>query len=118
MSTASDIKQLTTDGATKSDLQWMPDGETILFISGKNVKYYDISTDTVDTLTTFSAAVSLDSFQVSHDGTQVMIAMSNEIFVVPFDFERMKTTRSRNDLLGMEDACILPKGKTRSAGLR
>ena len=112
---ASDINQLTTDGATKSDLQWLPDGETILFISGKNVKYYNITTDTVDTLTTFSAAVSLDSFQVSHDGTQVMIAMSNEIFVVPFDFERMQTTRSRNDLFAMEDACILPVGQTRSA---
>ncbi|HKI52514.1 MAG TPA: protein kinase [Anaerolineales bacterium] len=107
----SDLKQLTTDAATKSDLQWMPDGETILFISGLDVKFYDISTDTVDTLTSFPAAVSLDSFQVSHDGTQVMIAMSNEVFVVSFDFERMKTIRSRRDLINMEDACIIPKQK-------
>ena len=107
----SDLKQLTTDAATKSDLQWMPDGETILFISGLDVKFYNISTDTVDTLTSFPAAVTLDSFQVSHDGTQVMIAMSNEVFVVPFDFERMKTIRSRRDLMNMEDACITPTEK-------
>ena len=108
----SDPRQLTTDAAIKNDLQWLPDGETILFISGKDVKYYNISTDTVDTLTSFPAAVSLDSFQVSHDGTQVMIAMSNEIFVVPFSFDRFRTVRSRNDLLAMEDACITPQDKT------
>jgi len=109
---ASDLRQLTTDAATKNDLQWLPDGETILFISGRDVKYYDISTDSVDTLTSFPAAVSLDSFQVSHDGTQVMIAMSNEVFVVPFDFERMRNIRSRSDLMAMEDACITPQDKT------
>ncbi|MDX1377991.1 MAG: protein kinase, partial [Anaerolineales bacterium] len=106
-----DLEQLTTDAATKNDLQWLPDGETILFLSGKDVKFYDISTDTVDTLTSFPAAVTLDSFQVSHGGDQVMIAMSNEIFVVPFDFDRMKTIRSRRDLMAMEDACILPTQK-------
>jgi hypothetical protein len=108
----SDLRQLTQDGASKNDLQWMPDGETILFLSGKVVKYYDISTDIVDTLTSFTSAVSLDSFQVSHDGTQVMIAMSNEIFVVPFDFERFRDIRSRNDLFAMEDACLTPQDKT------
>jgi serine/threonine-protein kinase len=108
----SDLKQLTRDGASKNDLQWLPDGETILFLSGKVVKYYNISTDIVDTLTSFASAVTLDSFQVSHDGTQVMIAMSNELFVVPFDFERFKNIRSRNDLLAMEDACLTPQDKT------
>ena len=107
----SSLKQLTTDAATKNDLQWLPDGKTILFLSGTDVKYYDISTDTVDTLTFFPSAISLDSFQVSHGGTQVMIAMSNEVFVIPFDFERMKTITSRRDLMAMEDACILPTSK-------
>jgi hypothetical protein len=41
-----------------------------------------------------------------------MIAMSNELFVVPFDFERFKNIRSRNDLLAMEDACLTPQDKT------
>jgi hypothetical protein len=103
----SDLQQLTTDGATKSDLQWLPDGETILFISGFNVKYYNISANTVDTLLSFIGITTLDAFQISHDGTQVVIAMDNQVFVVPFDFERMKTVRTRNDLRAMEDACIL-----------
>jgi serine/threonine-protein kinase len=35
----SDLRQLTTDGAAKNDLQWLPDAETIVFLSGKTVKY-------------------------------------------------------------------------------
>ncbi len=111
----SELRQLTTDGATKNDLQWLPDGQTILFLSGKTVKFYNISTDRVDTLTSFPSAVSLDAFQVSHDGKQVIIAMSNEIFVVPFDFETMKDIRTRGNLFGMEGACILPTAKTYAA---
>ncbi|HXF85849.1 MAG TPA: protein kinase [Anaerolineales bacterium] len=111
----SDLRQLTTDGASKSDLQWLPDGETILFISGKTVKYYNVTTDTVDTLTSFPSEVTLDAFQVSHDGTKVMIAMSNNIFVVPFDFETMRTITNRNQLIRMEDHCIVPTDGTRAA---
>ena len=111
----SDPVQLTNDGGVKNDLQFLPDGENLVFISGKTIKYFNITTGVVDTITSFPAAVSLDSFRVSHDGKQVMIAMSNEIFVVPFDLEQMKSVTSRNDLFAMEDACILPKGKTKSA---
>ena len=110
-----ELEQLTFDGASKNDLQWLPDGETILFLSGKTVKYYNISTDTVDTLTSFPSEVSLDSFQVSHDGTQVMIAMSNNIFVVPFDFETMRSITNRNQLIKMEGGCILPTDGTKAA---
>ena len=98
---------LTNDGGTKNDLQWLADGKTLLFISGKNVKYYDITTGAVDTLTTFPSEVSLDAFQVSHDGKQVMIAMSNEIFVVPFDIAALKSIKSRGQLVTMEGACIV-----------
>jgi len=102
----SDLKQLTFDGAIKSDLQWLNDGKTIIFISGKTVKYYDITTDIVDTLTTFPSEVSVDAFRVSHDGKQVMLAMSNNIFVVPFDFETFKKITSRGQLGQIAGACL------------
>ena len=98
---------LTNDGATKNDLQWLADGNTILFLSGKTVKYYDISTDTVDTLTTFPSEVSVDAFQVSHDNKQVMIALSQEIYVVPFDIPVLKTITNRGQLARMADACLV-----------
>jgi len=102
----SELKQLTFDGATKSDLQWLNDGKTIIFISGKTIKYYDITTDIVDTLTTFPSEASVDAFRVSNDGTQVMLAMSNNIFAVPFDFEAFKKITLRGQLGQLEGACL------------
>jgi len=110
----SELKQLTTDGGTKGDLQWLPDGENVVFISGKTIKFYNINTDVVDTLTNFPAAATLDAFRVSHNGKQAMISVNNEIFVIPFEFEKMKGVSKKSDLLAMEP-CIVPKGKTKSA---
>jgi serine/threonine-protein kinase len=111
----SDLKQVTFDGAIKSDLQWLPDGETIVFISGKTIKYYNIPTDTVDTLATFVSEASVDAFQVSHDGKLVMIAISNEIFVVPFGLDTLKGFTNRNQLSRLEGSCILPTPRTPAA---
>jgi hypothetical protein len=110
----SELTQLTTDGGAKNDLQWLPDGETLIFISGLAVKSYNINTDVVDTLTSFPSATSLNLFRVSHNGEQAMIAMNNEIFVVPFDVDTMKGVSKKSDLLALEP-CIVPEGKTRSA---
>jgi len=107
----SELKQLTNDGASKNDLQWL-DRDTILFLSGKTIKFYRLSTETVDTLTSFPSAVTLDAFQVSHDNKQVIIAMSNELFVMPFDFETFRTINTRGKLLAMQGACLKPTPST------
>jgi len=110
----SDLKQLTVDGGLKNDLQWLPDGENIVFISGLTVKYYNIKTDVVETLTSFPSASSLNAFRVSHDGKQAIVAMNNEIFVIPFDIDRLKDVHKKSDLLAL-DPCVVPQGKTKSA---
>jgi hypothetical protein len=110
----SELTQLTTDGGVKNDLQWLPDGNTLIFISGLTVKSYNFETDVVDIVTNFPSASSLNAFRVSHDGKQVIIAVNNEIFVVPFDLETMKGVSKKSDLLAL-DHCIIPEGRTRSA---
>ena len=110
----SEPAQLTTDGGAKSDLQWLPDGETFIFISGLTVKFYNINTGVVNTLASFPSASSLNVFRVSHDGKQAMISMNNEIFVVPFDINKMQGVSKKSDLLALEP-CIEPKGQTKSA---
>jgi hypothetical protein len=99
------LVKLTNDGAVKTDLQWFGRNQ-IFFISGKAIKYYDISTDVVETLTTFPSEVSVDAFRISNDGKNVMLAMSNNIFVVPFDIETFKTINRRGQLGEIEGACI------------
>lgn len=97
----SDLIPLTDDRGAKSDLQWLPGRETIIFISGLTVKYVNISTGKADILTSFPTASSLNAFRVSHDGKQVMVSLNNEIFVVPFDFDKMKDVDRKSDLLAL-----------------
>ena len=110
----SELTQLTTDGGVKNDLQWLPDGNTLIFISGITVKSVNIETDVLDNIVHFPSASSLNAFRISHDGTQVMIAVNNEIFVVPFDIETMKGVSKKSDLIAL-DHCIIPEGKTKAA---
>jgi serine/threonine protein kinase len=110
----SELTQLTADGGAKNDLQWLPDGDTLIFISGLTVKSYNVETGVEDIVVNFPSASSLNAFRVSHDGKQVIIAVNNEIFVVPFDLETMKDVSKKSDLLGL-DYCIIPEGKTKSA---
>jgi len=109
----SELKQLTDDGGVKSDLQWLPGGEVITFISGLTIKYVNIAGGKAEALTNFPTASSLNAFRVSHDGRQVMISLNNEIFVVPFDFEQLKNVHKKSDLLAL-DGCIFPEPKTKS----
>ena len=110
----SELTQVTDDGGAKTDLQWLPDGQTLIYISGLTVRTYNVETGVLDILTNFPSASSLNAFRVSHDGKQVMIAVNNEIFVVSFDFETMKGVSKKSDLLAL-DHCILPEGATKSA---
>jgi serine/threonine protein kinase len=110
----SELTQLTSDGGAKTDLQWLPDGATLIYISGLSVRSYNVETSVLDIVTNFPSASSLNAFRVSHDGKQVMIAVNNEIFVVPFDIETFKGVSKKSDLLAL-DHCIIPEGKTKSA---
>lgn len=104
----SNLEQVTFDGAQKTDLQWLPpDYRYLLFITGKIVKYYDSQSGAVDTLVNLPSEVSLDAFRVSHDGKQVMIAMSNNIFVVSFNIPALKTVTTRRQLAQLEGGCLV-----------
>jgi serine/threonine-protein kinase len=110
----SELTQITTDGGTKNDLQWLPDGELLIYISGLSVKSFNVETGVEDIVVNFPSASSFNAFRVSNDGQQVMVAVNNEIFVVPFDIETMKGVSKKSDLLAL-DHCIIPEGKTKSA---
>jgi hypothetical protein len=111
-----ELTQLTNDGGAKNDLQWLPDGETLIYISGLTVRSYNVETGVADIVTDFPSASSLNAFRVSHDGKQVMIAVNNEIFVVPFDIETFKGVNKKSDLLALEH-CIIPEGGTKAAAV-
>ena len=97
-----EAKQLTTDTVTKFNLEWLPDGKTILYMSGKTVKTVDIETLREEIIFNYISAEYFESFSVSPDGKQAAIATNRELFVVPFDLEKLGTVSRKSALLDMK----------------
>jgi hypothetical protein len=95
----SELTRLTNDGAGKIRLQWLADGNTLLYIQGKCVKTVDIQ-GRVEVITCFDTAAYFEDFAVSPDGSQVAISIDHEyLFIVPFDKEKLSQVRFRRDLV-------------------
>ena len=110
----SNLRQLTKDKAAKTALQWMPDGKTLVFISGKNINTVDTETDIFDTIMSFPPAKSLDAFRVSPDGKQVAISLNRQMFIVPLDLTALKAIYGRDGLAKMK-GCLSYTGNTPAA---
>lgn len=101
----SELQAVTNDGVPKFNLQWLPDGNTILYMTGKTVKTVDIETLREEVIMSYQSAEFFDSFQVSPDGTQAAFAINRELFVVPYNVANLGTISNRNQLLDM-NGCI------------
>ncbi len=99
----SDLQQLTNDRAEKTNLGWFPDGSAITYISGKCIWYLDIETTRIDTIACFESAEYLENFTFSPDGNQVAISVNRELYVVPWDLERLHNVRYNRDLAAMSE---------------
>jgi len=110
----SDLKVLTNDKNPKSDLQWIPGTNTIAFISGTNVNTVDADKGEFDTIASFPFATLLDVFRVSPDGKQAAFSLNREMYIVPFDIEKLKAVRGRDGLVAMK-GCLSYTGNTQAA---
>lgn len=98
----SDPVQLTVDGAAKDKLQWLPDGKTLIYVIGKCIQTMDTEEDRIDWLTCFDQAEYIEALQISPSGEQIAISMNRELFILPFDLEKLGEAEKRSDLLAME----------------
>lgn len=108
----SDLLQLTTDGATKSKLQWLPDGKTLIYVVGKCIQTMDTEADRVDVLTCFDQAEYFEAFRISPSGEQIAVSLNRELFILPLDLEKFSEARKRSDLLAM-DGCFYDEAPIR-----
>lgn len=96
----SDLQQLTNDTAKKSYLRWLPDGQGVTYITGKCIHLATLAGE--DKLVTcFNNATYLESFEPSPDGTQVVISVDHQLFLVPFDLDKLSKATSRQALTDM-----------------
>jgi hypothetical protein len=97
-----ELTQLTSDNAEKSQLEWTSDGEKIIYISGRLVKTVDLA-GKVEVVSSFGSASSLDAFEISPDNTKVAISLNHELFIVPLNWEKLANTHSRSGLIAMAE---------------
>jgi serine/threonine protein kinase len=110
----SDLRALTNDGAPKSDLQWLPDNKTLVYIAGKNIHLVEAETGRVDLLVGFPFATYLDAFRISPDGTQVAVSLNREMYIVPFDMDTIRQVRGKQGFIDME-GCVSYTAGTQAA---
>jgi hypothetical protein len=99
----SERTQLTTDGAEKINLQWSADGNSIYYISGKCIQAVNITTTAIDNINCFNFTDSFKAFQLSTDFSQVAISIDNQLYLTPFDLEKIRQVKGRADLTEMAE---------------
>jgi serine/threonine-protein kinase len=99
----SERTQLTTDGAEKWNLQWSADGNSIYYITGKCLQAVNIDSTAVDNINCFNFTDSFKSFQISPDAIQVAISIDNQLYLVPFDIDKIRQVKKRSNLADMAE---------------
>jgi hypothetical protein len=110
----SNLIQLTNDGAEKTNLGWYPDGSAITYISGKCIWYVEVESTRIDQIACFESTEYLETFTFSPDGSQVAISVNRELYVVPWDLEKLRTVRYNRDLAAMSECPSLAPLRTAS----
>ncbi len=104
----SDRKQFTNDNLPKFNLQWLPDGKTLLYMSGKTVKTVNIETEVQEVIINYISAEYFEGFSVSPDAKKVAISVNRELFIVPYDLIKLRFATRRSALLEM-NGCLFNK---------
>jgi serine/threonine-protein kinase len=94
----SQAQQLTQDGSSKSSLQWTPDGQAVNYISGKCVNSVRLADQKIETLVCFNFLQYFKSFEISPDGKQVAASLDNQLYILPYDLDLLRSVTVRSDL--------------------
>ena len=100
-----ELTPVTNDSVAKFNLQWLRDGKTILYMSGKTVKTVDIETLREENVFSYLSAEYFESFHVSPDGSQAAFSLNRELYVVPYDPASLAGITRKSQLLDL-NGCI------------
>jgi serine/threonine protein kinase len=103
----SDIQSLTQTRIPKFDLQWLPDGNELVYAEGNCVYRIDVETSQKESeqLACFNGP-KFAGFRVSPDGKWVAISIAYRLLVVPFDLPALSNATSTFELQNLENLCL------------
>lgn len=110
-----DLTQLTDDDLVKTSLQWSADKSGVIYISDLCIKIIDIQSKQTTVLACFDQAQRLESFRLSPAGEQAAISLDGQLYVVPFDEDKLSQASSSADLVEMADCKSLAPYKHRDS---
>ena len=108
------LTQLTMDGAAKTYLRWLPDGQGLSYISGKCIQSVSLA-GVMETITCFNSADFLEAFEVSPDGQTVALSLDHQLYLLPFDLSALSGANSHGDLKAMATCADLAPYQRNSA---
>jgi len=112
------LTQLTDDGENKSSLHWSPDGGRLFFISGQCIKFIEFDTSQEKEIACFEPNQELITFQISPDGTHAAISLDHDLYVVPFEPNKLSQVTTGADLAGLGTCSSLSPYKHRQSLVR
>ncbi|HEX9090193.1 MAG TPA: hypothetical protein VF831_01830, partial [Anaerolineales bacterium] len=81
----SSLTQLTSDAEKKTNLNWSPDGQSIIFTTGNCIKMVDLQSKQVRSLTCISGITVISAFDISSDGQNLALGLENtELYLLPY----------------------------------
>ncbi len=96
----SGLTQLTQDSTEKHWLRWLPDGQGLLYISGRCIHTVLLSGEDQE-ITCFPNSEYLDSFEISPDGALASVSLDHQLYLINFDLQQLANANSHGDLAAM-----------------
>lgn len=100
-----DLKRLTNTGGKKSGLQFTPDGTEVSYVMGRCVQAVNIENGQIRDILCVRWAEYLAAFEISPDGKFVALSLSDGLFILPYDLEKIGAIKRQDQLLNA-DICV------------
>jgi serine/threonine-protein kinase len=108
----SGLKQLTADGGAKSNLRWLPDGQTVAYISGRCVESVNFMTLATGRFGCFNSSTLLEGFEVSPDGQYFAISVDRITYVGDFAPSSLAPITNYSQLKPLSNCMIFNRSAT------
>ena len=100
----SNLIQVRSENAPKSNLQWIP-GNRLIYISRNCAFLVDAETKQTQQLSCFDDSELLEGYSVSPDGKYVAISIQRTLNILPFNIDLLKTFNTRFNFVERDDNC-------------
>lgn len=97
-------RQISQDKGPKSNLQWSPDGEALLYTSARCLYSLDVATRQRQEVVCFEGSGPILGFEVSPDGGRMAISLDERaLYVVGYEAERLAEMKSADELRALAE---------------